>query len=685
MAEQAIKPTTDNAGTDVIIVKFADAKVPVFKESKNRNYVRYGTDNLYPDYLTYLYNKSAKHNAIINGKSFYIFGKGFANGDVIVNRLNESLNNVMQKCILDTEIYGGYRLEVIYNRKGLIAEIYHVTFNSLRVANDGGYYFKEEWTKYTNEDDAEFIPEFNPDEPYGSQIYAYNEYRPSTKFYPLPNYLGCNNYIETDIEISKYYLSAIRNGMTPSKLVQFFEGEPTEDKKREIERRFKNKFAGAENAGSFILVFSKDPSKAVNINDISSTELDKQFIEMNKTVQQEIFSGHLVTSPMLFGIKTEGQLGGNTELQIAYSLFQNTYAKPKAEIISTETEFLLSFSIFNGKYELQPTDAINITFDADSIVDILPRSFVLKAIGVPEDLWDDVTVSENLTPTVGVKTARTAGINDNLKNLTGKQNQQLNRIIRQYKKGTIEESAARTLLKSSLGLTDEEINSLLGIQIKLKKEYTDDEVIEMFDAYGDARDDFEILKSKNISFSGFAEAEADETVFIEEAFKAYDVTLTEAKILDLIKKDSKITVDVLATTLGQTKAFIQQKITNLIKRGYLEETETAVGTDMILERFIPKGLKIDKPDDIKLKNKPITKVSIKYSYEGPEDSRNRPFCAKLMKLRRLYTRAEIEAISERLGYSVFDRRGGFWRHPDGTTTPWCRHKWKSNIVIKKTA
>jgi hypothetical protein len=36
-----------------------------------------------------------------------------------------------------------------------------------------------------------------------------------------------------------------------------------------------------------------------------------------------------------------------------------------------------------------------------------------------------------------------------------------------------------------------------------------------------------------------------------------------------------------------------------------------------------------------------------------------------------------------LGYSVFDRRGGFWMHKNGTITPYCRHNWKSNIVIKK--
>jgi hypothetical protein len=54
-----------------------------------------------------------------------------------------------------------------------------------------------------------------------------------------------------------------------------------------------------------------------------------------------------------------------------------------------------------------------------------------------------------------------------------------------------------------------------------------------------------------------------------------------------------------------------------------------------------------------------------------------------MQLNRMYSRAEIEAISARLGYSVFDRRGGWWTMPNGEHSPSCRHVWQSQTVIKK--
>lgn len=702
MNQQLLTPTMDNtedikhevipaqSSPDIIVLKFADSKIPVFKETRSKDYIKYGEDNLYPEYLTYLYNKSAKHNAILTGKANYIFGKGYENGDVVVNRNNDSLNDISRKAILDTEIYGGYRLEVIWSRGGKIAEIYHVDYSCIRKGKDGGFYYKESW-KSECRDEEELIPSFNPSKPIGSQIFEYNEYRPGVRFYPLPSYIGCNNYIETDIEISKYYLSAIRNGMMPSKMVQFYQGDVSDEKKKTIERRFSQKFAGAENAGRFIMVFNPSKDKQVDITDLSASEVDKQFVELNKTCQQEIFSGHLVTSPMLFGIKTEGQLGGNTELNTAYSIFQNTYSKPKASAFDKEFNWLLSYSNFKGAYELQPTDPIGFQFDLKDVVNSLPKAFVFENLGIPKEMWDLQNIGADNRPTPTIPIAAPTDVsapnmpeamaNDNIKNLSAKQHQQLKRIIREYSKGQLTELAAKALLRTGLGLSDDDINSLLGIQpVALSFEDQRENIIAMFDECGDSKNDYEIVKSKKVSFVSDMEAEEDEEIFIEEAFKTYDITATENKILELIKKDEKITSDVIAEVIGETKAFVESKITSLLKRGYLESTIEKIGEDEIIKRIVPKGIDITIPPN-KAKVNP-TQIFVKYSYEGPQDNRNRAFCAKMMQLNRLYSRFDIEKISQRLGYSVFDRRGGFWNN-HGTIEAHCRHNWKSNIVIKK--
>lgn len=714
---------------DIIVLKFADSKIPVFKESRNKDYIKYGDDNRYPEYLTHLFNKSAKHNAILTGKAFYIFGEGYENGNVIVNRLGETLNDISKKAILDIEIYGGFRLEIIWNAARRVSEIYHVDYTTIRVGKSSGYWYKECWD-INNREEETFIPAFNPSYPVGSQIFAYNEYRPMTRFYPLPSYIGSNNYIETDIEISKYYLSAIRNGMTPSKMIQFFKGEPTEDKKKEIEHRMQKKFAGAENAGKFILVFNDaNASKSVEVNDLSATDLDKHMIELNKTCQQEIFSGHLVTSPMLFGIKTEGQLGGNTELKTAYDIFINTYAKPKANAFDKEINYLFSYSMFPAKYELKQTDPIGWQVPDSLLEKAISPDDVRAKLGLPvaekiEDTQATKTLNaingmsplvankvlEQLTPNearglaalppiAGGDTPVTPDgtplaaptldsdepvlpVNSILTNLTAKQLQHVERVVRKYKQGKMTVEMAKTLLRSGMGLSDTEINDFLGIQsVALSFAEQEDSIIAMFDECGDSRDDFEVLKSKKVCFSSELEAEEDETIFIQEAFKTLDVTKTESAILELIKKDPKATPKVIGDAIGQTESYVKSKLSSLVRRGYLETSTEMIGTDEVISRVVPESVDLVPPDVIK--NPPV-QVSVRYSYEvkpgigPPLIPTSRPFCIKMIGLNRLYSRAEIEKISLRLGYSVFDRKGGWWGK-----SPECRHRWQSNIVVKK--
>ncbi len=658
---------------EFIVLKFTDSKIPVFKETRNKDYIKYGEDNTYPEYLTYLFNKSAKHGAIVGGKAFYIFGEGYENGEVVVNRLGDTLNDVCKKAILDIEIYGGFRFEIIWNASRKVSEIYHVDYTTIRVGKNGGYYFKESWD-INNRDEENFIPAFNPNYPVGSQIYAYNEYRPKTRHYPLPEYIGANNFIETDIEISKYYLSAIRNGMTPSKMIQFFKGEPSEDKKREIERRMTNKFAGAENAGKFLLIFNDaNATKSVEVSDLSQSDLDKHMIELNKTCQQEIFSGHRVTSPMLFGIKTEGQLGGNTELKASYELFQATYAQPKASAFDKEISYLLSYSSKPGQYKLRPTDPIGIQFDVKDVISSIPLEFIFKKLGIPEEMWP--AEAKPVSPTLNSDVP----VNENLKNLTGRQLQHVHRVVKQYKDGKMTEVMAKTLLRTGLGLTDEDINNILGIKLAMSFEQQEDAIIAMFDECGDSREDYEIIRSKKVCFNSHLEAEEDETIFVQEAFKTFDVTKSEDAILQLIKKDAKITPAVIADALGQTETYVRSKIDSLVKRGYLETSIEKIGSDEIISRSVPSSVEIVPPD---IKTPPV-QVFVKYSYEvkpgvGPAIiPTSRPFCRKLISLNRLYSRADIEKISERLGYSVFDRKGGWWGK-----SPECRHRWVSNIVVK---
>jgi len=109
----------------VISIKFADNRIPDFKEIKGTDYIKFGDDDRFPDHTLMLYNKSAKHNAIIIGKANYIIGNGLqteneqaAEWAKKVNRYNETLQEVGQKFILDCEIFGGFYVEELWDNAG---------------------------------------------------------------------------------------------------------------------------------------------------------------------------------------------------------------------------------------------------------------------------------------------------------------------------------------------------------------------------------------------------------------------------------------------------------------------------------------------------------------------------------------------------------------------------------------
>jgi DNA-binding Lrp family transcriptional regulator len=156
----------------------------------------------------------------------------------------------------------------------------------------------------------------------------------------------------------------------------------------------------------------------------------------------------------------------------------------------------------------------------------------------------------------------------------------------------------------------------------------------------------------------------------------------QSDILDLVSKDKRITPEVIADTLKADIRDVSRVMNLLVRKGLMKTTQTQIGSDTIIERELTKPMSEIR----KVGNVTTTEILIRYSYEGPEDDRNRPFCARMLDIskRKMWTRSDIEKISERLGYSVWDRRGGWYTEPDGQRRPFCRHEWKSNIVLRKT-
>jgi hypothetical protein len=647
---------------NISFIKFADVKLPMMVEIPGKGYVQFGEDNLYPNMLLEKLNKSSKHNGIVLGKVNYIIGNGISYKDESAKELvpnkNETINDLLKKVSTDIEIFGGVYLELHYNALGNVGAVYHIPYHKVRTNKDNTQYFIKDWTQSTRTQ-PEIVAAYNPAVKEGKQIICYKEYRPGLEVYSYPGYIGALNWIEIDIELSKYHLSTIKNGMFSSKLINFNEGKPSPEEQQVVETKFKKKFTGSENAGGIVLSFSDDPAKAPTVLDLSNTDLDKHFDILNKTTEQQIFVGHQVTSPILFGIKSEGQLGGRTEMRDSFEIFKTTYVNDKQralEVLFTEISDLFGMQ---GEMVIAPIEPISFEFSEATIKEFAPKAWILEKLGIDLTKYPEAA-QPNVQP-IGAQPY--AQVNENLKNLTGRQWQGVNRIIRNFEKGRINKEQAKLLLKSSLGLSDDEINVMLSIDndMEFSAQDNDELLLSEFAAHGESKDNFNVIASR--ARYNFQE----------------ELTQAEVNILDLIKKDKRITPEVIGKALKMPVDEVTDIIANLLEGGLIVAAVKKVGVDEIIERTMPEPL-----SELTDKKPRTFEQRIMYSYEvkpgvgDPIIPTTRDFCIRLIRMNKFFSRADIETMSARLGYSVWDRKGGWWGNSKE-----CRHRWVQNFVIRK--
>ena len=666
-----------------IVLQFDQAQQPKFVEKKSKGYVEFGEYNNYPRYLLDLYNESPKHGAIIKSKCVYIYGKGFEDGGS-ANSIGESFNNLLKKCIKDDELYRGYYLQIIWNRAKQISEIYHIEFQKVRANKDLTKFFvKNDWND--NREKAREYDAFNVNNPYGSQIYYRKEYNPFSEVYPLPSYFQGLNYIESDIEVSRHILGNAKQGFVGSTLINLNNGDPVgEEYKGEVEKQLLKKFTGSEGK-RLVIMFNKSKDNAAEIVNLGNTMLTKEdFTNINNLIQQEIFAAHQITSPSLFGIKTEGQLGGRNEIRDAYEIFVNTYVNERQQELETIFTKFRNLKGEIGEFKIVPVEPLKFEF-SESIISANLTQDEIRALMGKEPLQVNQVTTTGATASAipQLPNATKMESNDNIRNLTGRQYQNVMRIVRHFGTGKLNKLQATLMLKSGFGFTDNEVNTFLGIdddpmtddEVQKFNDQEEQRIMNEFGACGEDFAQYEVLNRYSCNF-------ADNPILYQ----------IEANVLEIISKNKNIIPEDIAKALDKPVSDINDALKSLEDKNIIKTTEKSVGTDVIIEREILKPL-----SETSGKNPNIVETFVRYTYEwraiatNHDLSKSRPFCkfmvgvsasSKDSKQGRTWSMTDIQNMSVRLGYSVLDRCGGWWYH-NGESDYQCRHEWVANIVTKK--
>ncbi len=683
-------------------------KVPVMLENRSGKYITYGFANEYPYYLLDNYRRSSKHNAIVNGKVNYIMGGGWQAGDDLTVEQQarfikffdglsstEDLNDITEKLVLDLEIFNGFAVAVTWSKLGTIAKMEHVPFEKIRVDKEEKMFQVADWYNddmmqlFPKVGDIEKIPAFDPENRLGKQLFYYRVYAAGVKHYPLPEYIGGNAWIEADVQVANFHNNNLRNNFWGGYLINFNNGIPTPEEQGDIERQIKRKFSGTDNAGRFVVTFNDDAAKAPTLEPLTPSDMDKQFEILNKAIQQEIFIAHRVTNPMLFGVKTEGQLGGRNELVEAYELFKATYVNDRVRKVERMINYLGSFNGVEGM-ELIPVEPITERLSEQALLQIMTQDELREKAGLqPLEKPADV-VGPNPQPDEQPQAVEALQSNDNIKKLSGREYQNLMRIVRQYMQEKITLEMARTMLSAGFGLSSQEIDTMLGVQSQEFSEPTwgeeDDEdygwgdeefkVLEVVASkFGSHADDYHVMHSKPMRF----DSNIDENIRLAFAELGEEEKELDKKIEAYRKKNRDASVEEMAKEFGVSKAKVAKRVAYLITK---DRYPISRAVDKIAEQNLPKN--------VKEVAEPVLEVRYKYAwatgFSNKDKRSSREFCKVMLDLAgqgKVYTREDIDGISAIMGYSVWNRRGGWYHTPSGVNRPQCRHVWEQQLVIRK--
>lgn len=334
-----------------------------------QGYIRFGEDNLYPQYLNEMYYMSPLHGSIVDFKTNATIGGGYT--------FDESKLTDMEKVVLYA--FGkkiGFKdtLKTITKDVILHGRCYFLielkggkTFNVKRVAPEK-VRINQEKTIYAVNEDWRFGMTIRTYEPYhpeckdGQYLYCYEQKSVGQDYYPLPQYTSALNFAFLSGELSYLQKSNIQNSIFPS-FAMMFPKKPQGNEEMQLIKDTVNKLKGAENAGKAVAFFANNKESLPDLVNVPTNSNDELFKGVSELNTEQICFSHTI-DPILLGVRTSGSLGSGSDIKQAYVIFEKNTIIPLRETITDVINGLLKAVGINAHIEITNYQIVNETITA---------------------------------------------------------------------------------------------------------------------------------------------------------------------------------------------------------------------------------------------------------------------------------------------------------------------------------
>lgn len=309
------------------------------------DFIPFGQNNLFPQYLAELKRKSSTHRSVLAQKTIFTSGAKFVTkNDNLksyirdVNADGESLRDVYKKLADDYYTFGNAYLEGVLYEGGM--NLYHVDATTVRMSKTKkDVYIHPDWARYKMEKKKMNILPLYPVVRNNRFIIHFKDYEPTFNFYGLPDYVAALEHVAVDYEIGKWNHTKFQNGFQPSAIVEI-SGDMGEDEAKKMVKEAQKKFVGEGNNGKILFIVKNGDTSPANVQIIKDDQ-DGSWLDLQKITDQNIITAHR-WQPSLSGIVSSGKMNNTgSEIRIAYDLCMTTVVKDTSDMLLNGIRTLL--------------------------------------------------------------------------------------------------------------------------------------------------------------------------------------------------------------------------------------------------------------------------------------------------------------------------------------------------------
>lgn len=315
------------------------------KQGRGADYLTWGPNNRYPNYIEELYNGCPTLHSIVDGSVDYTSGDDVTlNVPVFGKYLNHSrmtAREFVRTVALDAYLYSGFALQVISRKDGAgVAEVYPIPLRYLRTDKEREvFYYSEDWgKKYVKMDKVDRYPAFIPGTSAPTSILFVK--LSGTGVYPSPCFAAATKACEMERDTDEYHLNALHNGFVSSYVMNFNNGTPPDQIKEEIEAAVREKFTGYKNAGRPMISWNNDRTHSTTVTPLEVQDYGEKYQSLAKHSRQQIFCSFRAI-PAIFGIMTETTGFSEQEFSDAFKLYNRTRIQPVQDAIVDALDYVL--------------------------------------------------------------------------------------------------------------------------------------------------------------------------------------------------------------------------------------------------------------------------------------------------------------------------------------------------------